>query len=438
MMKWLLFVWVLICIAPCAVHAEVLINEIAWMGTINSANDEWIELYNNGDTAVSLSGWRLIASDGSPSISLSGNISALGYFLLERTDDSSAPPTADHIYSGALGNTGENLALVDEIGAVVDEMSFASGWPAGDSTTKETMQRSVSGWITAQGTPKAENVTSNNTESEQDSNSFEDAVIEQEDGYLIDVRAPQHAISGVAASFYGYVEDEMSGRSEGRYYWNFGDGAVSETWLRTGSKKPVQHVYVAPGTYSVLFEYNTNSFEGGEPIISKRHTVTVNDPAVEISSVSHAGVTIKNSSSIDIDLSGWYVRQDSGLFQIPLHTVVLSSSSVVFSRKLTNLTGTETVLLRPDKSYVTSYVEKPIYVQSSSPDPVSATSVVANIASEQSTKKIDMPWVPIGFGIASTIVAGMIIWERRRATRRAAALQDQEKDRFEYIKILEE
>ena len=25
---------------------DVVINEVAWMGTVNSANDEWIELYN--------------------------------------------------------------------------------------------------------------------------------------------------------------------------------------------------------------------------------------------------------------------------------------------------------------------------------------------------------------------------------------------------------
>jgi hypothetical protein len=37
----------------------VVISEIAWMGTSTSANDEWIELYNNSASPVSLSGWLI-------------------------------------------------------------------------------------------------------------------------------------------------------------------------------------------------------------------------------------------------------------------------------------------------------------------------------------------------------------------------------------------
>ncbi|PIP24309.1 MAG: hypothetical protein COX35_01265, partial [Candidatus Nealsonbacteria bacterium CG23_combo_of_CG06-09_8_20_14_all_37_18] len=33
---------------------DVVINEIAWMGTVNLANDEWIELYNNAESPISL------------------------------------------------------------------------------------------------------------------------------------------------------------------------------------------------------------------------------------------------------------------------------------------------------------------------------------------------------------------------------------------------
>src|SRR5438093_2934024 len=93
---------------------QVVVNEIAWMGTSTSAADEWIELINNTPGAINLSGWTLTAADGTPSIALSGSIPAGGYFLLERTDDTTVPGvTADQIYTGALGNTGEILALRD-------------------------------------------------------------------------------------------------------------------------------------------------------------------------------------------------------------------------------------------------------------------------------------------------------------------------------------
>ncbi len=46
----------------------VIINEVAWMGTIASTSDEWIELYNPGTVAIDLTGWVLRADDESPFI----------------------------------------------------------------------------------------------------------------------------------------------------------------------------------------------------------------------------------------------------------------------------------------------------------------------------------------------------------------------------------
>ncbi|MGA9290155.1 MAG: phospholipase D-like domain-containing protein [Anaerobacillus sp.] len=122
-----------------ATPGEVVINEIAWMGTTVSYNDEWIELYNNSSSSVSLNGWNLTADDGSPSISLSGTIPAKGYYVVERTDDSTVTGvTANEIYSGALGNTGEVLELRDSSGAQIDNVD---AWHSGDNASKATMER---------------------------------------------------------------------------------------------------------------------------------------------------------------------------------------------------------------------------------------------------------------------------------------------------------
>ena len=118
---------------------DVVLNEIAWMGTLADANDEWIELHNTTGAPIILTGWTLIAGDGTPNIVLSGTIPAGGYFLLERTDDGSVPGvTADLIYTGALGNAGEVLTLSDA-GAVLQDSVDA--WYTGNNTTKATMQR---------------------------------------------------------------------------------------------------------------------------------------------------------------------------------------------------------------------------------------------------------------------------------------------------------
>ena len=77
-----------------AAPGDVIISEIAWGGTAASANDEWIELYNTTASPIDLTGWTLNAADGSPSIALSGSIAGMGYFLLERTDDTTVSDIA--------------------------------------------------------------------------------------------------------------------------------------------------------------------------------------------------------------------------------------------------------------------------------------------------------------------------------------------------------
>jgi len=140
---------------------NVVINEIAWMGTNISANDEWIELYNNTNSDIDLNEWKLFAQDGTPEINLNGKILAKGFFILERTDDTTVSDIpADIIYAGALSNNGEYLQLTDPQDNTLDKVDCSNGWIAGDNKTKQTMERVGDNWQTSKkagGTPKAEN-----------------------------------------------------------------------------------------------------------------------------------------------------------------------------------------------------------------------------------------------------------------------------------------
>ena len=127
---------------------EVVFSEIAWAGTSAStltaaahgpetAGDEWLELRNTTARTIDLTGWTLTAADGTPSITLRGRIPPYGFYLLDRTDDDSAPAaSADQIYTGALANTGEDLTLSDG----VTPIDRVDAWYAGD-TAFRTMQR---------------------------------------------------------------------------------------------------------------------------------------------------------------------------------------------------------------------------------------------------------------------------------------------------------
>lgn len=153
---------------------DVIINEIAWMGTETNASDEWIELSNNSNQDINLEDWGLYEAGGEILIEpLTGVIKAKSYYLIERTDDNtlpdleaSQPPTS---WAGhGLNNNGEHLQLLDNNLNIIDEVNCQEGWFAGDNETKRTMERKNSllagnnpeNWQTSQnagGTPKAKN-----------------------------------------------------------------------------------------------------------------------------------------------------------------------------------------------------------------------------------------------------------------------------------------
>lgn len=126
--------------AKAASALDVVINEVAWSGSLDASNDEFIELYNNTDSDIDLTGWQL-ADDGTPS-DLSGVIESHSYFLIENHEDAVSTQDADLILSLSFANSGDTLQLLDDQGSTIDTVnSGGADWPAGDNTTKATMER---------------------------------------------------------------------------------------------------------------------------------------------------------------------------------------------------------------------------------------------------------------------------------------------------------
>ncbi|HPW34408.1 MAG TPA: lamin tail domain-containing protein [Candidatus Paceibacterota bacterium] len=148
-------------------HSGIQINEIAWMGSLDSSNDEWIEIINTSPSQINIEGWKLQSPDGNIFIdfnSLKNKIINPGqYLLLERTDDNSVPSVnADIIYTGSLSNTKAGLKIFNNICDLVDEAPSSNQWPAGNNTSKKTAERDLNsyGWHTScstGGTPKSSN-----------------------------------------------------------------------------------------------------------------------------------------------------------------------------------------------------------------------------------------------------------------------------------------
>ena len=152
---------------PLFSYADVYISEVAWMGDSTSHTNEWIEIYNSGETSIDLSGWRITAGDGAPSFELSGAIGSGAYKVFDRSAGD---------YTGALSNSGETLELLNSSSVVVDSIVGGTDWDniGGDNVTKETPQYTTSGWVTATPTKGSQTTSSNLNKNTNEENTQED------------------------------------------------------------------------------------------------------------------------------------------------------------------------------------------------------------------------------------------------------------------------
>ncbi len=125
--------------APFKGSLQVVIHEIAWMGTTASADQQWLELYNPGDDAVSLEGWKIRCRDDAFVKELSGAIAPGDSYLLiqEKHPDLPGVPVQD-TFTGTWSTEGQRMLLMDDRNQLVD---MVDRWYAGDEQTRATMQR---------------------------------------------------------------------------------------------------------------------------------------------------------------------------------------------------------------------------------------------------------------------------------------------------------
>lgn len=129
---------------------NIVISEIAWMGTKASPDDEWIEIMNIDEESIYIGNWKL-AWNFNTSTGEYGTVIDLDdlvldqgdSWLLERTNQETVSTfDVSQIYTGALSNQGEYLVLLDANGDIMDEINNSNGWWFGNNETKESMYRS--------------------------------------------------------------------------------------------------------------------------------------------------------------------------------------------------------------------------------------------------------------------------------------------------------
>ncbi|MDB5254939.1 MAG: competence protein ComEA [Candidatus Nomurabacteria bacterium] len=377
-MKYTVWLFLGALLLPCVAFGDVKINEVAWMGTTKSQYSEWIELYNSGEEAISLTGWKLYKDGNSVLYTLSKSIAAHGYLLIERTT-ASAPDAVEGISdeSGPFGasglrNTGENVSLKDSKGNVVDTLSFSSGWPAGEAASGKTMQWDGTGWITAEGTPDAANVTVTDVVSETTSNPAPSDDTENTTAASagnktlnksVTMKAPPvlkkpTLAATVPKNIFQGVSDEYSASFEnadaiknplGYFYWNMGDGT---TYIQQ-TLSLVPHAYHYAGTYTVSLSYYLSP-SASKPILQSIVSAIVTKPLATVEAMDDdAALRITNNTSKTMDIGQWPITMTEGIRSMPGMTMIGAKASIVISAQTLGVSAVrDPVLHTPDGTKV--------------------------------------------------------------------------------------
>lgn len=374
---------------PAYAAAQVVISEIAWMGSATDANNEWIELHNTEGSAVDVTSWTL-AVGGSFTITLEGSMQSGAYALLERTDDDSVPNVAMfQRYTGALPNTGSDLALKDPSGIEVDRVVGGENWGSigGSNETKETPQRTSSGsWVTALPTPGRVNAAGGNASGTVTQSHTQTSSSGRSGGGRVMVRAttpqprtePEPLTVSITAPSVAYVNQtvpfEVESYGPGKtilnsleHAWSFGD-------TFTGSGKTPTHIFTYPGEYTVVVEARY-----AKQIAQARHEITILPASLTLARGQKGELTIKNLSAHEIDLGGFTLQSETG-FIFPKFTIIKQGGTLTVPSARVAGQETEIALLDTHHSVVAS-------LPRSSPNHIARSSVPARVVSMQEDQK---------------------------------------------------
>jgi len=120
-------------------YCEVVINELMYHDLGNDAAEEFVELYNCGEEAISLEGWRLV--DAVEFVFPAGALIEGGGYVVICGDSATFtlrhPEVQNAVgdFSGRLANEGERITLLDNFSRVVDSVEYDDSypwWPATD------------------------------------------------------------------------------------------------------------------------------------------------------------------------------------------------------------------------------------------------------------------------------------------------------------------
>lgn len=338
-----------------AVPLDVVINEVAWMGTATSTFQEWIELKNNTDSVIDLSGWILYASTtATKSMPLKNSIGPQDYYLLSRSNYEISIPADATSTSLSLTNTGMFLELRDNENNVIDSVDYLRSspyWFFGNNITKHTMERinsllpaTIDNWQNSEyphGSPRAVNYFN---------------------------IAP---VANAGTNITSYIGDEiifdgsLSSDSDGvviQYDWDFGDGGI-------GSGVTTTHMYLTENIFNSILKVtddkgayattsimvtilpleSTSTESTSTPFLAKPSDVVINEFMADPITGEQEWIELFNNTTSTIDLLGWHIFDGSGA-TTTLTGIILPQGYFIIDSPKGNLNNAGDVIILKDET----------------------------------------------------------------------------------------
>jgi len=184
--KWLVWGFLVVLLAG-VVFGDVLINEIMYNPGGSDEGHEWIEIYS--DEVVDLSGWKFYEDNKNHGLTLiNGSWVVDGYAIIADKWDIFLVDYPDYNGTlidsswGSLSQSGESLALKDNNGEIVDDLTYSDEWGADDNG--KTLCIFNNAWQECLATPGHENSVDQGTNQPEPPEETENIILST---YLDDV-----------------------------------------------------------------------------------------------------------------------------------------------------------------------------------------------------------------------------------------------------------
>lgn len=443
------FVCVSLVALSATAKAAVTINEIMYNPDGTDAGREWVELYNDGASDVTIVGgsgngsWRVVDSSNHTIVDPGGGVGRgslvvpPGGYLVLATDPGVFMGEYSGSYSVAkaalsLNNNGTTVSLLDGTGATVDSLVYTSGQGGNDNGA--SLQRAGAELIQALPTPGAANAAVAYVPVAEDEDKEESTSSKTSNpGYVAapvpqvfaDAGGDRTVIVGADSKFVATAYDRSRDViNYAKFHWNFGDGSTAEgPW--------VMHSFSYPGRYAVELTVTNSKIK-----TTSRITVVAEPASVSVEPLALGGVSVKNNAGRDLDVSFWIIKEGDKTFVLPEHSVVLKGASLNITAKTLGFEAYDPKLLYPDGTEVrgsdaadtpkedieevmaAGSSEEVMYAPLISPElwdapaqPVATSSeaAVQDLPAAVAASETTVPWLPIvglgglvGVGIAST------------------------------------